>query len=314
MDVPSHRSSHQAPTPKGGGVGVLVAYLFGVGVITLFPFFPTLANTPIMALCIAMAILGGFSWLDDLYQWPAIAKLAIQVGVSLYLVVKGYHFPFWGESNSFLNSLTLVFSLLWLVFIINAVNFMDGLNGLVSGCMAITCFLAGIGLFNAIPPQPLALLYWAALMGFIPLNYPRAQIFLGDVGSQTGGMLMGVFTFTTAQYPYAPYWSILSIPLMLSPLLYDTFFTLIRRKLAGEKLLLAHRGHLYQLAQRSGINASLVTLIEWGFCLYGFLIAWMGFYTTLYKAILLSGSVLLIQIVWSVYIIKRAKKADFGPW
>jgi UDP-GlcNAc:undecaprenyl-phosphate GlcNAc-1-phosphate transferase len=201
------------------------------------------------------------------------------------------------------------------LFATNAMNFIDGLNGLCAGTALVAAgFLAFIA-----QQQEGWFVYFAALLlatglaGFLPFNFPRARIFMGDVGSQFCGFMLALFGIAAARYEAAPL-SFLLIPLLLSGVLFDVAFTLVRRAIAGDNLTQAHRSHLYQIAQRSGMDARLVALIHWGFVLIGGAAA-AGFLLApdRYK-LPVALMPLLVQIIWAIYVAGRARRADLGQW
>ena len=161
-------------------------------------------------------------------------------------------------------------TVVWIVAATNAMNFIDGLNGLASGVAALTCVaLAGIGAWLGAPFIYFsALILLAGILGFMPFNFPNAQIFMGDVGSQFCGFLLAVLAVAAGRFD-AVELSIVIVPMLIFGVLFDVAFTLLRRFMAGERLSEAHRGHLYQLAHRSGVAAVSVTLIHWGFVCWG---------------------------------------------
>lgn len=134
LDHPGHRSAHEAPTPKGGGVGVMGTFF------VLFPILQGITgqpilSTPVLLTALATALLAAVSWLDDLYQWPPSIKFAAQCLAAILVVAGGTSLPLppaWGGTVA-----GAAISVLWLVFITNAINFMDGLNGLISGSLAV---------------------------------------------------------------------------------------------------------------------------------------------------------------------------------
>src|ERR1700678_3814573 len=103
------------------------------------------------------------------------------------------------------------------------------------------------------------------MAGFLPFNYPRARIFMGDVGSQVCGFLLADFAVLTARDAQAS----LVVPLALLAILADVAFTLVRRAAKGERLTQAHRGHFYQVAQRSGMAAAWISALYWVFSAWG---------------------------------------------
>ncbi len=270
MDVPGARSAHARPTPKGGGVGMVAAILLGTpALLALLPGSAGrwMAAAPLLA---AVLLLAAVSWLDDLRQFGYRAKLGAQFAAAALVVVAALAgartLPSWPLLGP-----GLVVALGWLMLTTNATNFIDGLNGLAAGSTAIVC-LAGVGLGWWLADPLLAaimLMAAAGLLGFLPFNYPRARIFLGDVGSQPAGLLTGglaLFVLADGGGRAA-----VLVPLMLTGILWDVLLTLARRALAGERLAQAHRGHLYQRAARNVLPAPTVSALHWSFALWGLL-------------------------------------------
>ncbi|GAJ28848.1 glycosyltransferase family 4 protein [Acidomonas methanolica] len=309
MDVPGHRSSHTRPVPKGGGVGIVGGFLFGVPALTLavgLPF-PTMQT---LCLMLGMLLLAAFSWADDIHPFPPSTKLVIQI-VAAVIILAGAG---WIDTRSTQGitallglGLSLGLGLGWMIFVTNALNFIDGINGLSSGTMALTALALNMALTASdsaaagLAPMVLA----ASLLGFIPFNYPRASIFMGDVGSQAAGLALAWFSLDSFARLPVP----LLAPLMLSAVLFDVAFTLGRRGLAGQKLTEAHRGHLYQLAIRSGWPAWSVTLLYWGLAVWGGIVAALAASWTTEVLCVLPP-----LIAWSVVVIRRARRLVPTPW
>ncbi len=260
LDHPVARSSHTQPTPKGGGAGILTCFAAGM---ILAPYHLP-GDWTLTASCVALAIA---SYLDDVRQWPFLPKLAAQIGASVAILgadMAPHDVPVPGLGLVALGVLALPAALIWLVFTINAVNFMDGLNGLAAGSAAVGCLVlaCSAGAASSWPER----LIVAGVLGFLPFNYPRARIFMGDVGSQFLGLAMAALALRHASHGPSAW----CLPLSLSPMLLDVALTLCRRLAAGAPLTQAHRGHLYQVAQRAGVPAWLISAI------YGALAGWAG--------------------------------------
>jgi UDP-GlcNAc:undecaprenyl-phosphate/decaprenyl-phosphate GlcNAc-1-phosphate transferase len=273
MDTPEARKAHIRPTPKGGGVGVVVAFLAGIAVLYRFAEFARLADPYFLGVIEASVAIAAVAFLDDLFDWPFTVKLTAQllaalVAVSSGLYVADYRIPYFGVLA--IGWIGIPATVVWLVFTTNAVNFIDGLNGLAGGVSMIAAlFLAFIaaqqgGWFAYAASGLLA----AGLAGFLPFNFPRARIFMGDVGSQFCGFMLAVLAVAASRFDNVEL-SFLLMPMLLSGVLFDVGFTLVRRALAGERLTQPHRGHLYQVAHRSGVPVEAVTLVHWGFAVYG---------------------------------------------
>ncbi len=289
LDTPGHRSSHDRPPPKGGGVGVMTAFLLGAAWLGV-------GGT----MLVGIVLLALVSWLDDLRQFPPLVKLAAQAMAAALVLLGIGRLP--GDPW-----FTIPLGFGWLIVVTNALNFIDGLNGLAAGSMAIACLCVGA-------PGAAPLLLAASLVGFLPFNYPRARIFLGDVGSQSAGLSVAAFGLLRWQDD-AAFGSMLAMPLLLSGILYDVGFTLCRRWRASERLLEAHRGHLYQVAFRSGVPAPWVAALHWGFVLWGggcaltLRLGWMP--TPALTALVLA---LLPQFAWTAFVIRRARDAAILDW
>ena len=151
IDTPGVRSSHSRPTPKGGGVGIVLAFLVGVLVLYRYAEFSRIADPYFRAVIFAAAGIAAVAFLDDLFYWPASVKLLAQVAAALVAVGGGLSLPFLrlpGFGTVALGWLGPVITVVWIVAATNALNFMDGLNGLASGVSAITCLvLAAVGAF-----------------------------------------------------------------------------------------------------------------------------------------------------------------------
>lgn len=311
MDVPGGRSAHDRPVPKGGGVGTVAAVLLGVPAVLLLLFRGEEQPLAMLLLLAAVLLLALVSWMDDLRQFGFRAKLAAQLAASVLTI---------GAVLSTLPALpppvlllpmTLA-ALAWLMLVTNATNFIDGLNGLASGSIGLACLVAAALGWRLGDPLVVAVgtMTASGLAGFLPFNYPRARIFLGDVGSQVCGLLAGGL----ALFLLADEWrdaAALAVPLMLAAILWDVLFTLLRRLGAGERLTQAHRGHLYQVAARSGVAPAIVAALHWGFVIWGGLVGVAVAPDRPVAAILM---VLMPQLVWTILVRRRAMRAGLGRW
>ena len=235
LDVPNLRSSHQAPTPRLGGLAVIC----GTWLATLVTLQPD--GWPLL---VGATLMGAVGLADDLGDLPVSIKGVGQVMVSLGLL---YVFPppllFRVPGGWWIAA--LLFGVLWLVAMVNALNFMDGIDGLVGGVAVVNVFfLAALvggmgGLLTA---------FVGAVAGFLVWNISPASIFLGDAGSYFMGFLLG----TVALYgpvPASERWTpvgFIACALVFTPLLFDTGFTLLSRLRAGKNIFTAHREHIYQ--------------------------------------------------------------------
>ena len=201
-------------------------------------------------------------------------------------------------------------TLAWLLVVTNAINFMDGLDGLVAGCALIASgFAAALAGAPAVAAPTLALA--AGLAGFLPFNWPRARIFMGDVGSQPTGFVLAVLGVELAGLPGR---QALLLPLLLSPLLLDAMFTVLRRILAKQRITQAHRGHFYQVAHRAGLPAAAVAAIYWGLTAFARLAAWAMLRLPLLLARITVAAPRVAFALWGAFVAGRAKRAGITSW
>ena len=318
LDRPDPRKVHTQATPKGGGVGVVVAFLVGIAVLYRFAAFARLADPYFVGVIEASVAIAVVSLLDDIYDWKFTVKLAAQVfavfvAMASGLYVSDYRVPYIGPF--YVGWVGVPVTAVWLLFTTNAMNFIDGLNGLAGGVALIAAaFIAGIaaaygGWFGYFA----SLLLVAGLVGFLPFNFPRARIFMGDVGSQFCGFMLAILGVVASRLEDAKL-SFLIVPMLLSGVLFDVAFTLARRAWAGERITAPHRGHLYQVAQRSGIPAVGVTLVHWGFAGFGGMCALAFLAADADVQPFIPLVALVPQVFWSVYVVRRAHRAGIGRW
>ena len=233
FDHPNCRSSHQQPTPRGGGVTFVLCAAMASVIGMVCSAIPSqgiaLIALPLVALPLAFV---GF--LDDRHNLPASWRYGVQLATALALILLSPLPWSW---------LALPLLLIAGTAVINFTNFMDGLDGLVAGCMAITVAAACL---KQSAPWPL----WAlvgALLGFLLWNWSPATVFMGDVGST---FLGAVFAGLVLQ---APSWlDALGLLLVGTPLLADAGLCVLRRLLAGQPVFQAHRLHLFQRLHQAG--------------------------------------------------------------
>jgi UDP-GlcNAc:undecaprenyl-phosphate/decaprenyl-phosphate GlcNAc-1-phosphate transferase len=248
LDTPNARSSHDTPTPRGGGLAVAAGALVAVSLS------PASAawRTPLILASVGFGLLG---LTDDLRPVAPFMRLGAQVAIAAASL------PLLLRDMTGSTTWRLVFAcgvVLWLVSYVNAFNFMDGING-ISATHAIIAGVAWWAIGQIEQVAPLArggAIIAAAAAGFLPFNFPRARIFLGDVGSYFIGawlavlVVIGLRAGIPAEAVLAP----------LTPYLADTFLTLVRRLRRGEALHEAHAEHVYQRLVKQGWSHSATTL------------------------------------------------------
>ena len=184
--------------------------------------------------------------LDDRLNLPAIWRYCVQFSTALIII---------STSQLLLSSSVSLFFVLCLIFvvtaIINFINFMDGVDGLVAGSMSVVLITAAIHLLS---PMPI----WAligSLLAFLCWNWSPAKVFMGDVGSTFLGAVFAGLVLRSPSWPEA-----FSLLLVATPLLADAFFCVLRRLFAGHRVFHAHRLHLFQRLHAAGWSHSRVSL------------------------------------------------------
>jgi Fuc2NAc and GlcNAc transferase len=259
LDIPNERSSHTIPTPRGGGIIFVSLSLFFCCIYTF--------NLSLLTYLIGAVLLSIISWIDDLKSVPSALRFTVHF-IAAGLIVFGFgsfptvYVPFFAEIQ--LGYLAIPITILWIVWLTNAYNFMDGIDG-IAATQAIT---AGIGWYLLgwkfeIPITSfLGLIFAAANLGFLLHNWSPAKIFMGDVGSAFLGFSFAFLPLlaskespnNTAKFFYI---GILFVGLFV----FDTIFTFLRRLIAGEKVWQAHRSHLYQRLVIKGYSHRFVTIL-----------------------------------------------------
>jgi UDP-GlcNAc:undecaprenyl-phosphate GlcNAc-1-phosphate transferase len=289
MDAPNARSSHVLPTPRGGGIGIVVATLIGWITFWSAGFASRPAGMPEFGLAAGAVIVALAGLADDRRALSAAPKLGAQALAALLAVACGLSFervplPVIGMVE--LGWLGPVLTFVWLVGLTNAFNFMDGLDGLAAGTATIAATFLALAA-HLLQAGPVAALAWslaAGSAGFLLLNKPPARIFMGDVGSQFLGFAfagLGVLLAARGGDGGAAF----VVPILLAHFLFDTIYTALRRARRGARLWEAHREHLYQRLNATGASHAWVTL-------------WLSAMATLAGAFALGAAVMDAHLAW----------------
>ncbi len=266
LDRPNDRSSHTIPTPRGGGLAIMMA-VCGVGLCYAFAF----SDQPlrIVVPVLGALSLAGLSFLDDVKTLPASLRLFVQLvacfgllaflwdGVPASMPLLGAWLP-----EGFAGAFEFVLTGFAWVWFLNLYNFMDGIDGIAgveTASLGGAIVLASLILPASLDGVALGCAFIGASLGFLRWNWHPAKIFMGDVGSVPLGFLLGWLLLELA---WAGAWLLALLP----PLYYvvDATVTLIRRLLRGEKIWQAHRCHFYQQAVQKGrSHADVARAVLW---------------------------------------------------
>lgn len=244
IDQPGERRSHAVATPRGGGIAIVVAMLVAAG--AWIASVPQQAALP-ASFALGLAMVAGIGAVDD--HRPLSPWLRLAVHALAALALAGGFYVVYG--NPWLAAAAFALA----VGLTNAWNFMDGIDGLAASQAALLA--GGAALFLHGPAQALALATCAACCGFLPFNFPRARIFLGDVGSGALGYAAAALCVAVAAAG-SPGWPLGLLP--LSAFLVDAALTLVRRMLGGERWWTPHVTHAYQIRARRGGHVPVTLL------------------------------------------------------
>ncbi|MEX3772209.1 glycosyltransferase family 4 protein [Pseudomonas sp. MYb118] len=248
MDMPNMRSSHSVPTPRGGGVAIVLSFLLTLPVLA---FWGAVEWSDTWALLGAGALVAGVGFLDDhghiAARWRLLAHFTA-AGWALAWI--GGMPPVQLAGTAFdLSWLGHILAAFYLVWMLNLYNFMDGIDGIASveavcACLG-ACLVYGLTGHSGLMVAPLLLV--VAVVGFLYWNFPPARIFMGDAGSGFLGLILAVLSLQAAWVDPGLLWVWL---ILLGVFIVDATFTLGRRLLRGDKVYEAHRSHAYQYASR----------------------------------------------------------------
>jgi len=271
VDKPNARSSHSVPTVRGGGIAIILVVL---GAITLEAIRPVGSDGPLLAIALAVLLLAVISFIDDLRSVRALLRFGVHgAAAATVLVIVGVpDFGLAGGAALALAMLWVAIGFLWIAGYTNAFNFMDGINGIAGGQTAVTGLATAAlalvaGLDATHPAVWLAAATAGAAAGFLPYNFPRARMFMGDVSSAPLGFLLAALGWWLVRD--TAWWMIIPMGLLHANFVLDTGITLVRRLLRGERWYQPHREHFYQRLVRAGRSHAEVTSAEMALLLLG---------------------------------------------
>ena len=277
VDDPGHRKIHDAPIPLAGGfavlTGILLPLIIGAILLKLGIVKTSSAGLIVHGIdrrvielavlafgAVAITLLG---WLDDKHELKALPKFIGQIVIAIAVAAACKRITLFVHSEVFSYAITI----LWLLTVINAFNFMDNMNGLCAGLGAIGAFL--FALIAAAKGEYLVaitgFLMCGALVGFLPWNFPHARAFLGDAGSHLVGYLLAVMAilphFYTRQEPHPL--AVLAPLLVLAIPLIDLAQVSLFRTLNQKPFWIGDTNHLSHRLVRAGFSRTHAVLILW---------------------------------------------------
>ncbi len=327
VDHPGGRKQHGKVTPLLGGVGVFLAVAIGllsVDRLVQDSLTVDLKLHEILSVLVAAGIIFLIGLIDDVFKDRMAFQLKLAGQITGVLVLAWPHL--WrlllegGTAGEWLYQL---FFLCWFLTIVNSFNFSDNMNGLMSG-LSIVAFLASLvylGSGNSVRTLLIAVLLVGGLLGFMPWNFPRSRVFLGDAGSMFVGFLMGWIQFDMVRgFPDKNVFDIgISnlIPgvLIMSVPLFDAAFVVLMRVFEKRPIYLGDNHHLSHRLVRAGFTSVEAVVILWGL---GIFFAGVGILAAFappgYRYLLLGGSFLCMVMVTRVIMaFEHAARTRVGP-
>lgn len=258
LDVPNDRSSHSAPTPRGGGIAIVVTTTLALAVSASLRVLPA---DLFVALAGGGAMIAVIGFMDDRRQLSARLRLAVHCVAALWATAWLGGVPplvVGGQILSF-GAFGYVLGMLGIVWVLNLFNFMDGIDGIAASEAVFiswggTVLALIVGTSPAVPV--IALIFGAACCGFLLWNWPPARIFMGDVGSGYLGYLIAVLALAAARESTS---GLISWLILGGVFFVDATVTLTRRIARGERVYQAHRTHAYQWLARRWASHGKVT-------------------------------------------------------
>jgi UDP-N-acetylmuramyl pentapeptide phosphotransferase/UDP-N-acetylglucosamine-1-phosphate transferase len=292
VDVPNERSSHAVPTPRMGGVPMVAAAML------VFGFWAFLSPGNIrhidmvwMVSLFALVMAGLGLW-DDLSGLSPLFRLTAQIAcTTILLLMCARQFPFFPlEGYRIPAVLWVPFGALWVVWMLNLYNFMDGIDGLAGGeaALASSFFFLVFTHYGEPGWAAINLFVATAALGFLVFNWPPARVFMGDAGSVFLGSFFGMQSVAAALTTPVPF---LVLILPFSNFILDTTVTLIQRMWRREKWYLSHRNHYYQRMTNLGMSHLKVTSLE----LFSVVVSCLG--AVLYLRLERNGRIAVISTV-----------------
>lgn len=260
LDIPNERSSHTLPTPRGGGVSfVLIFIAFAAFSYVWMPTFLPGQNLWLFLVAALIVALTGF--IDDHRPLPARYRLIGHFAGALLVLWATNGLPpiVFGNTTINVGAWGWVPGALYLVWLLNLYNFMDGIDGLAS--IEALCIAGGGALLYALLGHThflwLPLLLSACVLGFLIWNFPPAKIFMGDAGSGFLGITLGALSLQAGHVDPSLFYSWI---ILAGVFITDATLALFRRLMRGDKVYQAHRSHAYQHAARKLKSHKQVTL------------------------------------------------------
>jgi UDP-N-acetylmuramyl pentapeptide phosphotransferase/UDP-N-acetylglucosamine-1-phosphate transferase len=298
MDLPNERSSHALPTPRGGGLAIAVVWFLGISYLN----YVEIISSDIYYALMTGVLIAIISFIDDIYTLPYLPRIIVQAlstAIALYFVggIGVVDFGFFTiESQILLNAVAFV-GVLWFI---NLFNFIDGINGYSSS--GAICISGALYFFTG---DILTLILLLSVLGFLPWNWGKAKIFMGDIGSTLLGFTIAVLII---HYNKMAQLSIFNGLIITSVFWFDATYTLFKRYLNKEQLSKPHKKHAYQRVVQYGFSHPKTSLIMIALNGLLFCIATFSDSYPLYSLVFLIVAIIVLFLVYKLIDSKKPFK------
>ncbi|MDR1475044.1 MAG: hypothetical protein LBI30_00775 [Holosporales bacterium] len=317
VDRLTKRSLHTKPTPRAGGIAIVSTYLFSI--LTLYnlnsELFDTRSSSQLYAILGTTTAIVAISFYDDIRSISYLYRLFFQLVCAIAIVQSGIGLnriwlPYVGYIR--LSNFEALLNVLWIVSFINIFNFMDGVDGMVSGCSILGCaFLSLIANNNGDRLTLYSLMVMIpATAGFFIFNFPKAKIFMGDVGSHFQGLLFALHEINISARASDDLIPGLTTVVIVGNFVFDVAFTLIRRLASGKSIVKPHNEFLFHILYKSGWSHVKISLLHFGFVVFqGTLVCFSSSKTALALSAL---AVLTVQSIYAYSVLHMRSKIAAG--
>ncbi len=304
------RKSLPKKQPTSGGIAIVVPFLIILAVVSLLnPLAMNAMQKPLVGLLLASFMIAGLGLYDDLRGANAGQKIAIQAAAVMVLIVFGMKMevitsPF--AASVALGSWGNIFLIVWVILLTNAVNLIDGIDGLAAGvCLisSVTLFIIG-HIFGENTLAVFSIIIAGGLFGFIRYNLPPAKIYLGDTGSLFLGFALAAVSVFERRKGTVTVTLLVPVLIMAVPLI-DAALAFFRRVKSGQNPMKGDERHIHHRLIKLGLTASQVNFILYLFCIYlgitAVVLSFMPKETAMVVLILLAiGILMLLEILRSI--------------
>jgi UDP-GlcNAc:undecaprenyl-phosphate GlcNAc-1-phosphate transferase len=316
IDAPSERKLHTIPTPTMGGLAMWGGFLVAIGVSRVLPFFEPMNAAAVepLAAVVTCTMMVGLGVIDDRRGTSALAKLTAQIFIAGILILLGVQLAFFvlpGEGLAVLGADEAVpLTILWVLAAANAINLVDGLDGLAAGMVAIaaaTFFIYMVRGADLSESASVAALLSAitvgVCVGFLPWNFHPAKIFMGDTGSMLLGMLVAVATISgVGLNPFPPERgdvAVIALPLLVPLLvlaipLLDVVLAIVRRTRKGLGIAHADKEHIFHRLMDIGHGHRQTVLLMY---LWSALVCGSALAIGVIDGLLVAGAIVAVAIM-----------------